>query len=204
MGDQEKCESNEFLALLKAARAGSMASTDHLLERFRPYLLLIANQELKPDVQGKMGASDIVQESMLTALSAIKDFHGTCEEELRAWVRKIVINDLRDAERKYQTDRRNVGRELRLSSESRQIDVVDPNITPRSHAEVSEAMKTVRVAMEHLQDDYREVIRLRSWKQLTFPEIAETMGRSTEAVRKLWTRAIYQLSIELQHVTNSD
>ncbi len=51
----------------------------------------------------------------------------------------------------------------------------------------------VRRALETLPEDYRQVIVWRYQEERSFAEIAERMGRTENAVRKLWFRAIERL-----------
>jgi RNA polymerase sigma-70 factor (ECF subfamily) len=48
-------------------------------------------------------------------------------------------------------------------------------------------------ALADLSDDHREVIVLRSLEERDWNEVARRMGRTTGAVRLLWTRALKQL-----------
>src|SRR5262249_55120994 len=54
---------NREASLFDAARTGCGNSFDQLTTRCRAYLLHIANQELSTDLQAKVGASDLVQET---------------------------------------------------------------------------------------------------------------------------------------------
>ena len=58
----------------------------------------------------------------------------------------------------------------------------------------------VAQALGNLPADYAQVIELRNWELLTFPQIAAKMDRSDEAVRKLWVRAIQRLQLELKQM----
>ena len=51
-------------------------------------------------------------------------------------------------------------------------------------------------ALERLPPDYREVITLRNLQGLSLVEVAGRMGRSHEAVRQLWCRAVRRLREE--------
>ena len=53
-----------------------------LLESYRPYLLSIANGELPAALQGKVGASDLVQEAILRGYRYYGTYQGTTDEEL--------------------------------------------------------------------------------------------------------------------------
>jgi RNA polymerase sigma-70 factor (ECF subfamily) len=55
----------------------------------------------------------------------------------------------------------------------------------------------VEHCLDRLPDDYRQVITLRYREDRPFDEIARLIGRSENAVRKLWFRAIERLQQEL-------
>jgi RNA polymerase sigma-70 factor (ECF subfamily) len=191
-----------FAELLAAARSGSGEATGELIEMCRPYLMLVANKELDPNLRAKLGASDIVQETLLTAQCKIPEFVGHNEGELLAWLRGILVNDLHDAHRRYRgTAKRQVKREVSLAGDSRQLgpvaEVTGRDRTPGTEAMAAEEAQALRQAMRRLPKEYVMVLRLRNWRQLSFAEIGQRMGRSTEAVRKLWSRAIARLQQEL-------
>jgi RNA polymerase sigma-70 factor (ECF subfamily) len=48
-------------------------------------------------------------------------------------------------------------------------------------------------ALVQLPEDYHEVILLRHLEALSFAEVAKRMGRSVDAVEKLWMRALARL-----------
>ena len=48
-------------------------------------------------------------------------------------------------------------------------------------------------AMVQLPEHYREALRLRHQESCTFAEIGRRTGRSAEAARKVWARAVEQL-----------
>jgi len=52
---------------IRDARLGSKEALGQMLEGCRQYLLLVANEQFDPDLQDKLGPSDIVQETFLDA-----------------------------------------------------------------------------------------------------------------------------------------
>ena len=52
-------------------------------------------------------------------------------------------------------------------------------------------------ALDRLPEDYREVIVLRHLEGLTFPVVADRMGRTVDSVEKLWLRAVARLRHEV-------
>src|SRR5262249_2943096 len=101
---------------LDAVRPDDPEALGRLLEACRPYLLLVANEKMQSGLQGKVGASDVVQETFLEALRDFQRFQGSTEEELRAWLRRILLNNLADLAIHYAgTAKRDVAREIPLA-----------------------------------------------------------------------------------------
>jgi RNA polymerase sigma-70 factor (ECF subfamily) len=186
----------EFLQLIEAARGGCDVAMGQLLQDCRPYLLAIANVELEDEIAAKVGASDIVQNSILSAQRCIRDFHGANRDELLAWLRDILIKDLQQTHRHYRAAKRHVGRETQLREESyagRSTRLIDDGDSPSTVASEREQEEQLCRAMDRLSHDERKVIELRNWQRLPFAEIGRQMDRSAEAARKIWSRAIVRL-----------
>ena len=69
--------------------------------------------------------------------------------------------------------------------------------TPSRDVMAGERADAVRAAIARLPDDYQTVLRLRYDEDLPFDEVARCMGRTANAVRKLWSRAVERLQQEL-------
>jgi RNA polymerase sigma-70 factor, ECF subfamily len=184
-----------FAELMAAARSGDDAALSALVGECRDYLLLIANKGLDQGLQAKLGASDHVQETLLAAHQNLGQFRGQTPEEFRGWLRQILLNDMHQARRRYfGTGQRDVQREQSINdSVARPGPLVDAQLTPGSDAVVREEARLLEEALAQLPENYRQVIRLRDWDELTFPQVGERMGISEEAARKLWRRAILKL-----------
>lgn len=183
------------------AQAGDMEAAGVLLDRYRNYLLLIANEEFDSDIQGKAGASDVVQDSMLHAQQHLGKFRGTQETEFRAWLRSILTNDLRQVRRVYSAQKRNVTREISTDADTAtnpRPALLDPSLTPRSDALQRERTQAIESAMAKLSEDHRQVIELRNLEGLSFERIGQRMDRSGDAARKLWVRALESLRRQLE------
>ncbi len=89
---------------------------------------------------------------------------------------------------------RDVGREVGLFGDGSQEGPADGlaagSATPSAVVTVREQSLALKGALDRLSDDYRRVIRLRYDDSLTFEQIGQEMGRSPEAARKLWARAM--------------
>ncbi len=189
---------------IAAARDGSREALGRLLEDCRQYLLLIASQELHADLRPKVAPSDLVQETFLDAHRDFPKFEGRSEDDLLTWLRQILLNNLRDATRKYRKlAKRNVHREISLSvGEGSAVIVVNrlpaPNESPSWLARLREKNRELREALDRLSDDHRSVIIARNLELRSFIQIGREMQRSPDAVRKLWLRALESLQRELR------
>jgi RNA polymerase sigma-70 factor (ECF subfamily) len=199
MADPEK----DAAPWLAAARAGSAEALGHVLETCRNYLLLVAERELDPDLRAKGGASDLVQETFLKAHRHFARFQGDSEAALRAWLRRLLLNNLADFGRLYrETDKRRIGREVGLGADSAvgqpAAGLAAPEPSPSQQAMAHEQAQAVQSALDQLPDDYRQVLELRYHEERSFEEIAQVMGRSTNAIHKLWLRAIKRLQQDVE------
>jgi RNA polymerase sigma-70 factor (ECF subfamily) len=184
---------------LAAARAGSADALGQVLELCRRYLLQVAGAELDPLLQAKAGASDLVQETFLEAQRIFERFQGDSSSELRAWLRAILLNKVATHTRRYRaTASRQVGQEVGFNPDSdRQAELGGTISTPSSLLVQKERALALTAAVQRLPEHYRQVILWRQVDNLAFEEMAARLGRSVEAVRKLWWRAIQQLQQEL-------
>jgi RNA polymerase sigma-70 factor (ECF subfamily) len=186
------------------ARAGSVEALGRALERFRAYLLTVANRQLDPALNAKGGASDIVQETFLEAQRDFSQFEGTNGTELRAWLLRMMENNLANFARAYKgTEKRQIAREVGLASDRPSGwsgGIAGDTPTPSMEAMADERAAALARAIERLPADYRQVIMLRNHDDQSFSEIAATMQRSENAVRKLWFRAVEALQKELDTV----
>ena len=186
--------------LLREARAGDVSVLGELLELYRRYLALLARVEIGRRLQGKVDASDLVQETFLEAHRNFARFRGTSEAQLVRWLRQILAANLANLLRRYLgTQGRDVCREHDLAAafdrSSAVLDggLVAPHSSPSQQAARREQSVRLADALAQLPDDYREVIVLRHLEGLTFPQAARRMGRSLDSVEKLWMRALARL-----------
>ncbi len=91
-----------LLPLLAAARHGSGDEHDQLLQKLRSYFHVMSQHEFSPQLQRKVGNSDVVQQSCIKVIEGIGQFRGTSEGELRNWLKRILSNEINQ-----------VGRDLR-------------------------------------------------------------------------------------------
>ena len=87
---------------------------------------------------------------------------------------------------------------LDRSSLAIQEQLADSTASPSVHAVHREQAVLLADALSRLPVEYREVFILRNMEQVPVGEIATRMGRTPNAVRKLWTRAMVALRRALE------
>jgi RNA polymerase sigma-70 factor, ECF subfamily len=186
--------------LLREAKVGDAAVVGRLLELYRRYLSLLARVQIGQRLQGKVDASDLVQETFLDAHRNFGRFRGASEAEFVCWLRQILAGNLADLMRRYLGAQ---GRDVRLEREIQDaldqssvlLDraLVAPQSSPSQQAVRREQGVLLADALDKLPEDYREVLVLRHLEGLPFPEVARRMGRSQDSVEKLWMRGLARL-----------
>src|SRR5260370_22819868 len=87
--------------MIQAAKKGGDAVLGSLLELYRNYLRLLARLEIGRRLQGKLDASDLVQETFLEAHRNFNRFPGTVEPQFVAWLRQILAAKVANLVRHY-------------------------------------------------------------------------------------------------------
>jgi RNA polymerase sigma-70 factor (ECF subfamily) len=186
--------------LLRLSREGNGDAFGQLLEKYRNYLRLLARVQIGRRLQAKADPSDAVQETFIQAHRAFSDFRGVTEAEFLRWLRRVLASRLSKLVRSYLgTRRRDIALERQLhvdldgSSQALDRALVLGHTSPSQRAARGELAASLADAIERLSPDHREVIVLRHFEELSFPEISQRMGRSVGAAEKLWMRALAKL-----------
>jgi RNA polymerase sigma-70 factor (ECF subfamily) len=190
-----------FGAALEAARAGDRAALGRLLEGYRAYLELLADRELGVDLRAKVGASDLVQKTFLDAQKGLHEFRGRTPAELLGWLQRMLLNNLSDHARQFRaTAKRQVQREIALSESWADTPGPADLSTPSRQVSATEEQARVQAALDRLPAHYRRVVLLRNMEKLSFAEVGRRLGRTEEAAKKLWGRAILRLKQDLNAI----
>ena len=94
---------------LAEAKEGSDDSLGLLLESFSNYLEILALGQMGRQLQTRLSACDVVQDTFLEAHQGFAQFRGETIAEFHAWIRQILVNNLhRVFERHLGTQKRDV------------------------------------------------------------------------------------------------
>lgn len=185
------------------AQRGNADALGRLLGAHMNYLKTIAYAQMDERLKRRIGASDIVQETLLEAHRDFLHFVGKSPTEFTSWLRSILINNLKRAiECHLMTAKRDLRRELSLEELKRHADqssarlellLASSTSSVSSNAQLHESLIRLTNAIARLPDEYREVIILRHIHGLAFNDIGLRLNKTSGAVRMIWMRAIEKL-----------
>jgi RNA polymerase sigma-70 factor (ECF subfamily) len=175
------------------------ASNERSPEDFRDYLLALACLRLDPRLHGKLDPADVVQQTFLEAWQKPADWQGRSEFEQKAWLRRILLNNLANALRDLSRQRRDVHRERSLDgileeSSARLMAVLAAEqSSPSEQAVHKEEAMRLEEALARLPEMQREAVVLRHFHGWPLAAISRHLTRSQSAVAGLLHRGLAQL-----------
>jgi RNA polymerase sigma-70 factor, ECF subfamily len=191
-------DQDETIKLLRGAEQGDREAMDRLMQRHRDSLHRMVRCRLNPGVAGRLDASDIVQEALLTASRRLADYLRNPRMPFHAWLRALARDRLTDAYRRQLADKRNVAREQQMpADDASSLDPIaqlrDDELTPAAMLLRKEFAMRFQQALEQLPEDSKEIVLMRHAEQLTNSQTAELLGISEPAAGMRYLRALRQL-----------
>jgi RNA polymerase sigma-70 factor (ECF subfamily) len=169
------------------------------LDRFRDYLALLARLQLDDRLKGKVDLSGVVQQTLLEAHQASGQLEGRSEEEITAWLRRALANNLADEIRRLSAQRRDVTREQSLQAaldqSAARIDAWLAIESSGPEAQLIRQEQAVRLAqaLAALTEDQRQAIEQHHLLGRPVADVAEDLGRRPGAVGALIARGLTKL-----------
>ncbi len=139
-------------------------------------------------------ARDATQETFMSAFRNLRGFRG--EAKVSSWLHRIAINQCISRQR-----RAKVRGEASLDDETEKDAACFATPTERSPARVVEGRErsvAVRIAVNSLPVELRQVIVMKEFEELTFREIADTLGLPLSTVKSRLYTGLRQLQMRLQ------
>ena len=183
--------------LLRRARQGSSDALGALLDSCAPRLLALIRLRLGPRLRAELESRDVLQATLVKALTHFEGFAGADRVSLAAWLARIAENEIRDQADFHARQRRDAACRTSLDDESAVLRVTADVRSATSRIALDEGLARLEQALERLPPEQREVIVLRRLHELEFREIGERMGRSPDACRMLFARAMAALTMRM-------
>jgi RNA polymerase sigma factor (sigma-70 family) len=177
-------------SLLAAVRQGDPSARERLIARYLPALRSWARGRLPVGARDLADTDDLVQVTLLRALDHVEGFEPRHAGSFMAYLRRILVNQIRD-------ELRRSGRRPPHDGAEGEIAWLGPS--PLEEAVGREVLDSYERAMERLRDDQQEAIMLRVEMGFTHAEVAEAMGLTTpNAARMFVVRSLVRLAEEMK------
>jgi RNA polymerase sigma-70 factor (ECF subfamily) len=169
------------------------------LERFRAYLETLKSIQLDPRLRSRFGMSDIIQITLLKASQMLDRITALDDEGQKRWLRRMLLNTLRDEIARHRADRRDVGAEQPLEAA-----VEASSCRVNEWLAVEESSPTERLiqqeeslrlldALSRLPERQREALILQRWHGWKLADIAAHLDCTTGAVAGLHAHGLAKL-----------
>ncbi len=189
----------ESSRLLQQARQGSREALNAVFERYGDRLHALIRLRLGPRLRCRLESRDILQATLLKAFQGWHRFAGSGSRSLMAWLGAIARDEICDQADFHGRQKRDAGKDTSLDEQAEFL--VRQIRTEASRVQLREDAKRLERAVDSLGDAQREIILLRHFEELSFPEIGERLGKSPDACRMQLARAMTALTLKMRGVS---
>jgi RNA polymerase sigma-70 factor (ECF subfamily) len=202
MGFVMVTDPSESSELLRRAAAGDREAVNELFSRYRDRLRAMIRLRLNRRLQGRVDASDILQEAFLEISKAFPDYVRQPTMPFFLWLRHVTAQKLITAHRQHLgAQMRDAGQEVSLyrgalpaaSSISLAAQLMG-RLTSASHAAIrAETQIRLQEILNGMEPLDREILALRHFEMLSNEETAQVLGIKKSAASNRYIRALKRL-----------
>lgn len=194
--------SQETVALIERVRAGDRDALNKLFGKHRDRLRRMVELRLDWRLQGRLDASDVVQEVYLEAAGRLRDYLQDPKLPFFLWLRLVLGEQIINLHRQHLgAQMRDARREVSLyreawptaSSAALAAQLLGKETSPTQAAIRAERLLRLQEALNTLEPIDREVLSLRHFEQLNRAETAQVLGIAEAAAAKRYIRALKRL-----------
>jgi RNA polymerase sigma-70 factor (ECF subfamily) len=193
--------------LVALAKEGDPSALNHLYSVYAERVRWMVRFRMNKELRSKLESMDIVQDTLIHALNGLEGFTYKNEGDFVRWLSKIAENELRGNLRKLHADKRDIRKDVRLNENRSRaeggytgipapMDATTPSVILSKRNELARLEK----AIDELKPEYREVIILTKIDGLSYNEMGQRLGKSDEAIRKLVSRAMAELTVAFKRI----
>jgi RNA polymerase sigma-70 factor (ECF subfamily) len=187
--------------LVVQAKEGDPSAINQLYSIYAERVRWMVRFRMSKELRSKLESMDLVQNTLIRSLNGLGNFNYRNEGDFVRWLSKIAENELRGNLKKLHAEKRDVRKEVQLdnfgsAAESEHIGSYGPiqTTTPSVILSEKEDLGKLEKAIDQLKPEYREIIILTKIEEFSYQEIGQRLGKSSDAVRMLATRAMAELT----------
>ena len=192
---------NKTRHLVTLAQDGDESALNRLCSVYGARILWIIRLRMGRELRSKLESIDIVQDVLMSALKDLGNFTYKTEGDFLRWLSKIAENRLRGHLQRLHMNKRDIRKEVQLNgnrptAEDSVVATLDAVVTTTPSVIVSkrEELDKLVKAIDALKPEYRQVIVLTKIEGLSYKEVGEKLGKSADAARMLFSRAMAELT----------
>jgi RNA polymerase sigma-70 factor (ECF subfamily) len=195
MRPMSELPSDSTAELLRRVRDGDGQARDALFRRCLPLLRRWAHGRLPRESRDVADTDDLVQVTLIRALNHVGDFDARHAGSFLAYLRQILLNEVRGELRK----RRVRGIQVEVGGH----DPGDGGESVVEHLLGHERLRQYEVALAGLGREQQELVLMRLEFGLDYAAIAAETGSTTNAVRMRLARALETMGRQIAAIQDS-
>ena len=206
---QTRCDqpltSDQQRSLCERVAAGDQEALERLLWSYHNRLLEFANRKIGVDWRGRIEAEDLLQEAYIYVFRHAEEYRPRGVDSFYHWVAMVIDHRFIDRVRHARRQKRDVAREVpgQHRVDSTHGVLLDQCLAtgPRGSQVLrrEEAIGALMRCIAKLPDNYRTIVQRHYLNEEPLQSIADSMGKSSDAVRRMASRATAQLSKCIGH-----
>ena len=183
---------DETSDLYERAREGSPDAVNAFYDRCARKLLPLIRLRLGRTLRRELESRDILQNVLCKSLGRLESVRDP--NAIMGWLARIADNEIRDQADFHTRQRRDAARRAPLDDAA---EVPAPLRHALSGAILSRQAEQLEAALDELPEAQRELVVMRKLEELTFGQIAARIGKSEDACRMAYARAMAALTLKL-------
>ena len=180
--------------MFERGRDGSSEALNAFYERSARKLLAIIRLRLGRSRRTEVESQDILQSVLLKSFDRLSQVENP--DTVMAWLARMAENEIRDRIDYLSRQRRDVARTVPIEEHAEQIPA--PVRQALSQVIEKERAELLERGLESLTEPQRDLIVLRKLYELTFTEIGVRLGKSEDACRVAFARAMAALVVQMK------
>ena len=156
--------------LIELAQKGDKSAFGKLVDRYYEMVYIVTKGVLR----NHEAARDATQETFIKAYRDISKFKG--QSKFKTWLYRVAFNAAIDLVRKRKPVQSIDATDASSDEDTRPVIITDKSAGPRDQLLQAESHELVREAINELSEEHRVVLILREWDEMSYEEIAETVG----------------------------
>lgn len=186
LSEENTCE------LVRRLQDGESSAWEELYNSYRDELLFYVRARMGKQLRSALASEDVLQSVALEAFQALPGFEVRGSGSLRRFLHTLVLNKLRDRADALSAAKR-AGTVALATTNAAEL----CSTPPEDLSYTDPSFERLERALQGLPDPMREVLLLRRVEGRSSQEVARLLGKSDDAVRKLYSRALAHLSLRL-------